>query len=138
MLSSPDRDDDLLRERLRALHDAWPGDPADDDPLHASRGATGITAADGSPARRSRSRLGSLLRSSCRALLARLGASATGLPLPRADAAGARRMSAQGRTRGSAAEDPRDAQEGPDPHQDGPLTRPSPPDHPPLLPDVSP
>ncbi|MFS4505091.1 hypothetical protein ACMA46_02545 [Clavibacter sp. Sh2141] len=78
VLSSPDRDDDLLCERLRALHDVWPGDPADDDPLRAARRATGITAADGTPVPRARS----LLRSSCRALLARLGASATGLPLP--------------------------------------------------------
>ncbi|MFT2691484.1 hypothetical protein [Clavibacter zhangzhiyongii] len=72
MLSSPDRDDDLLRERLRALHDAWPGDPADDDPLRAAR----RDAADAS-----RPRTAALLRSSCRAILDRLGASATGLPL---------------------------------------------------------
>ncbi|MFT2690441.1 hypothetical protein [Clavibacter zhangzhiyongii] len=53
MLSSPDRDDDLLRERLRALHDAWPGDPADDDPLRAARRTAGMTgAADIPPAHR--------------------------------------------------------------------------------------
>lgn len=46
MLSSPDRDDDLLQERLRALHDVWPGDPADDDPLRATRRAAVAAGAD--------------------------------------------------------------------------------------------
>jgi hypothetical protein len=78
VLSSPDRDDDLLRERLRELHDVWPGDPADDDPLREARRAAGITGADDEPTPRPRS----LLRASCRAILDRLGASATGLPLP--------------------------------------------------------
>ncbi|WP_440695788.1 hypothetical protein [Clavibacter nebraskensis] len=78
MLSSPDRDDDLLRERLRELHDVWPGDPADDDPLREARRAAGITGAGDAPVPLRRS----LLRASCRAILDRLGASATGLPLP--------------------------------------------------------
>ncbi|WP_316314035.1 hypothetical protein [Clavibacter michiganensis] len=52
MLSSPDRDDDLLQERLRALHDVWPGDPADDDPLRATRRATAAADADGTTAAR--------------------------------------------------------------------------------------
>ncbi|QIS37990.1 hypothetical protein GW571_00405 [Clavibacter capsici] len=78
MLSSPDRDDDLLRERLRELHDVWPGDPADDDPLREARRAAGATDAGGARSPLPRS----LLRASCRAILDRLGASATGLPLP--------------------------------------------------------
>ncbi len=65
MLSSPDRDDDLLQERLRALHDVWPGDPADDDPLRATRRATAAADADGTTAARPP-----------------LGSSASGLPLP--------------------------------------------------------
>ena len=73
MLSSPDRDDDLLRERLRALHDTWPGDPADDDPLHDARRRSEA----GSPPR-----LVDLVAPVCRAIGRRLGASATGLPLP--------------------------------------------------------
>ncbi|WP_414171695.1 hypothetical protein [Clavibacter tessellarius] len=73
MLSTPDRDDDLLRERLRALHDTWPGDPADDDPLHDAR----RRAEAGSPPR-----LVDLVAPVCRAIGRRLGASATGLPLP--------------------------------------------------------
>ncbi|MFT2753007.1 hypothetical protein [Clavibacter sp. Sh2088] len=78
MLSSPDRDDDLLRERLRELHDVWPGDPADDDPLREARRTAGMTGAgdESTPLPRS------LLRASCRAILDRLGASAAGLPLP--------------------------------------------------------
>ncbi|MDA3804887.1 MULTISPECIES: hypothetical protein [unclassified Clavibacter] len=73
MLSSPDRDDDLLQERLRALHDTWPGDPADDDPLHDAR----RQAEAGAPPR-----LIDLVAPVCRAIGRRLGASATGLPLP--------------------------------------------------------
>ncbi|MBF4622647.1 hypothetical protein [Clavibacter sp. VKM Ac-2872] len=78
MLSSPDRDDDLLQERLRALHDVWPGDPADDDPLRATRRATGALEADDARIPRPPG----LLRSATRAVLRRLGASAAGLPLP--------------------------------------------------------
>jgi hypothetical protein len=78
VLSSPDRDDDLLRERLRELHDVWPGAPADDDPLRDARRTAGITGR-GDAAPRS-----SPLRRACRAILDRLGASATGLPLARA------------------------------------------------------
>ena len=77
MLSSPDRDDDLLRERLRALHDTWPGDPADDDPLRDARRAAD---AESPP------RLLALVAPLCRAIGRRLGASATGLPLPPAAA----------------------------------------------------
>ncbi|AJW77832.1 hypothetical protein [Clavibacter michiganensis] len=78
MLSSPDRDDDLLQERLRALHDVWPGDPADDDPLRATRRATAAAGAGRVPVPRP----SDLLRLACRAVLRRLGASAAGLPLP--------------------------------------------------------
>ncbi|MBP2456829.1 hypothetical protein ABID70_002353 [Clavibacter michiganensis] len=80
MLSSPDRDDDLLQERLRALHDVWPGDPADDDPLRATRRAHAAAAAEtgGSTAPRPPG----LLRPAWRAILRRLGSSASGLPLP--------------------------------------------------------
>ncbi|WP_435094226.1 hypothetical protein [Clavibacter michiganensis] len=78
MLSSPDRDDDLLQERLRALHDVWPGDPADDDPLRAIRRATAAGDAGGAHAPRP----AGPLRLACRAILRRLGASAAGLPLP--------------------------------------------------------
>ncbi|CAQ00452.1 hypothetical protein ACR8AL_03905 [Clavibacter sepedonicus] len=78
MLSSPDRDDDLLQERLRALHDVWPGDPADDDPLRETRRATAAADAD----RTTAPRPPGLLGLACRAILHRLGASATGLPLP--------------------------------------------------------
>ncbi|OUE20941.1 hypothetical protein BFL34_01759 [Clavibacter michiganensis] len=78
MLSSPDRDDDLLQERLRALHDVWPGDPADDDPLRATRRATAAAGADRIPAPRP----SDVLRLAGRAILRRLGASAAGLPLP--------------------------------------------------------
>ncbi|WP_316316365.1 hypothetical protein, partial [Clavibacter michiganensis] len=60
MLSSPDRDDDLLQERLRALHDVWPGDPADDDPLRATRRATAAADADGTTAARPPGRGGDL------------------------------------------------------------------------------
>ncbi|UKF80569.1 hypothetical protein [Clavibacter californiensis] len=78
MLSSPDRDDDLLQERLRALHDVWPGDPADDDPLRAIRRATSAGDVGGTHAPRS----AGPLRQAYRAILHRLGASAAGLPLP--------------------------------------------------------
>lgn len=78
MLSSPDGDDDLLQERLRALHDVWPGDPADPDPLRETRRRTGAAdvGRDGAP------RTPAPLRRACRAILRRLGASAAGLPLP--------------------------------------------------------
>ncbi|UKF25194.1 hypothetical protein [Clavibacter seminis] len=83
MLSSPDRDDDLLQERLRALHDVWPGDPGDDDPLRAIRRTTAAADAGGPHAPRP----AGPLRLACRAILRRLGASAAGLPLaPAADA----------------------------------------------------
>ncbi|MBM7412309.1 hypothetical protein JOE38_002132 [Clavibacter michiganensis] len=78
MLSSPDRDDDLLQERLRALHDVWPGDQADDDPLRATRRATAAAGAD----RVRAPRPSDLFRLAWRAILRRLGASAAGLPLP--------------------------------------------------------
>ncbi|MBM7389887.1 hypothetical protein JOE37_002881 [Clavibacter michiganensis] len=78
MLSSPDRDDDLLQERLRALHDVWPGDPADDDPLRATRRATAAADSGGTTA----ARPPVLLRLAGRAVLRRLGSSASGLPLP--------------------------------------------------------
>jgi hypothetical protein len=78
VLSSPDRDDDLLQERLRALHDVWPGDPADDDPLRATRRATAAEDSGGTTA----ARPPVLLRLAGRAVLRRLGSSASGLPLP--------------------------------------------------------
>jgi hypothetical protein len=106
VLSSPDRDDDLLRERLRELHDVWPGTPADDDPLRDARLAAGITGRGDEPAAPRRSPL----RRACRAILDRLGASATGLPLapaarPSASAPAPAEADADGRT---ASPDPRD------------------------------
>ncbi|OUE24121.1 hypothetical protein [Clavibacter michiganensis] len=82
MLSSPDRDDDLLQERLRALHDAWPGDPADDDPLRATRRAVGAPDPDRDAASRRPGPVRTACRTVRRAILRRLGASAAGLPLP--------------------------------------------------------
>ncbi|RIJ55420.1 hypothetical protein DZG02_16145, partial [Clavibacter lycopersici] len=73
MLSSPDRDDDLLQERLRALHDVWPGDPADDDPLRRIRRATRSAGPDPAAAPRPPG----AVRRAWRAILRRLGASAT-------------------------------------------------------------
>jgi len=106
MLSSPDRDDDLLQERLRALHDTWPGDPADDDPLHDARRA----AAAGSPPR-----LLQLVAPLYRAIGRRLGASATGLPLPAAAAPDAA-TPAMATPPASAPADPRgDPREAPSP-----------------------
>lgn len=78
MLSSPDRDDDLLRERLLALHDTWPGDPADDDPMRATRRAA---AAQHGEAPTMPGPL-SVLRHWGRRILVRLGAGTAGLPLP--------------------------------------------------------
>jgi hypothetical protein len=107
VLSSPDRDDDLLQERLRALHDRWPGDPGDADPLRdarrRARDERNDGGDDGALPGASGPCLAERLRRACRAIGRRLGASATGLLLPETPA---------------------------DPHGRAPLTRSSPSDHP--------